>query len=137
MKTDVNILRVCFLFELSRKCRYCDLRSEISRPQPLREFLGAIPMNAKMLADFLNTYRFLRCVWCCEYQLRQTRCDETQLNKPIDAFPRFDAIGIEAEVLFGISKRRFYLPPLSVVFDDLRNLKRQICCKDAEVPIRF
>ena len=83
-------------------------------------------MNAEMLTDFLNTYHFLRCVACCEYQLRQACCDATELNKPIDALARLQAIGIEAEVLFGISKGGFYVPPLAIVCHDLGYLKRQI-----------
>ena len=94
-------------------------------------------MNAEMLTDLLNTYLFLRCVACCEYQLRETSCDETELNAPIDALARFAAIGIKSEVLFGISKGSFDLPPLPIVFNDLGYLKRQICCKDAEIPIGF
>ena len=94
-------------------------------------------MNVEMTTDLLNTDPFLRRLGCCEYQLRQTCCEETQLHEPIDTFPRFDAIGIEAEVLFGISKGRFDLPPLSVILDNLGYLKRQVRCKDAEIPIRF
>ena len=94
-------------------------------------------MNTEILTDLLNTYPFLRHVGCCEYQLCKTCCDETQLHKAIDTFPRFQAIGIESEVLFGVSKGGFYLPPLSIILDDLRDFKRQVCCKDAEIPIRF
>ena len=94
-------------------------------------------MNTEMLTNLLNTYLFLRRIALGEYQLRETCCNETQLDEPIDAFPRFQTIGIEAEVLFDIPKNCFYLPPLSIVFDDLRDLKRQVCCKDAEIPIRF
>ena len=94
-------------------------------------------MNAEMLTDFLNTYPFFFGIRGCEYQLRETRCDETQLNEPIDALARFQAISIKAEVLFDISKGSFYLPPLPIILYDLGYLKRQICCKDAEIPIRF
>ena len=61
-----------------------------------------------------------------EEQLRQRSCNETQLHKPIDAFTRLDLIRIETEVLLRISKRCFYLPSLSVVFNDLRYLQRQV-----------
>ena len=64
-------------------------------------------MNTEILTDLLNTYPFLRHVGCCEYQLCKTCCDETQLHKAIDTFPRFQAIGIESEVLFGVSKGGF------------------------------
>ena len=55
----------------------------------------------------------------------------------VDAFPSFQAIGIEPEVLFSISKGCFYVPPLAIVCGDLRYLKRQIRCEDAEILIRF
>ena len=69
-------------------------------------------MNTEMLTDCLNTYPFLLSIKGCKYQLRKTRCDATQFNEQIDVFPRFQAIGIEAEVRFGISKGGFYVPPL-------------------------
>ncbi len=89
-------------------------------------------MNAEMLTDLLNTYHFLRRLPCCEYQLRETCCNKTQLHEPIDIFPRFQAIGIKAEMLFDIAKSSFYFPSLLIVFDDLRDFKRQVCCKDAD-----
>ena len=113
------------------------MRAEISDAQALCEFRWTIPMNTEMLTDLLNTYPFFLGLRGCEYQLREGRCDETQLHKAIDAFPRFQPVSIEAEVLFSISKGCFYLPPLSIVFDDLLDSKRQVCCKDAEIPIRF
>ena len=81
-------------------------------------------MNAEMLTDLLNTQPFLRCVGCCEYQLCEACRDETELDEPIDAFPRFGAIGIESEVLFDISKGSFYLPSLSIILYNLGYLKR-------------
>ena len=76
-------------------------------------------MNVEMFTDLLNSYLFLRSLACREYQLREARCDETELDEPIDAFARFQAIGIEPEVLFCVSEGGFNLPPLPIVFDDL------------------
>jgi len=46
-------------------------------------------MNAEMGTDRLNTDRFLGCIGRCENQLCEARSDETQLNKAMDTFPRF------------------------------------------------
>ena len=94
-------------------------------------------MNAEMLTDLLKAYHFLCCIGCCEYQLCKACCNETQLHKTIDAFPRSQAIGIESEVVFDISKGGFYLPSLPIIRYDLGYLKRQVCRKDTEIPIRF
>lgn len=126
-----------FFFGTRRKSEPPDLRLEISHPKSLREFLRFIPMNAEMLRNLLNTEVFLCRFWQREDQLRQTRCDETQLEETIHTFPRFHLIPIEAEVLFCVPKCGLYLPPLAIVFKDLRDLKRQIGCKNTKIAIRL
>ena len=95
-------------------------------------------MDAEFLADLLNSdgCRFPRNR-CCEYQLRQTRSNETQLHEPIDASAGLNPIGIKPEMLLDISKGSFYLPPLPIVFKDFGYLERHVCCKDTEISIRF
>ncbi len=75
-------------------------------------------MNTEVFTDLLNTYLFLRSIACRKYQLCKTCCNETQLDESIDAFSRFQAIGIKTEVLFCIPKSCFYLPSLLIVCDD-------------------
>ena len=94
-------------------------------------------MNAEGLTDLLNTYPFLRGSAGCEYQLCKACGDETELDEPIDAFPRLDAIRIVSEVLFGVPKGCFYLPSLLIIRKNVQDLKRQICGKDAKILIRF
>lgn len=94
-------------------------------------------MNVEMFTDLLNTSLFSQRIGPREYEFRETCGKKTELDEPINAFPRFQAIRVKSEVLFCVSKGGFYLPPLTIVFDDLRDLKRQVCCKDAEIPIRF
>lgn len=95
-------------------------------------------MNTEMLADLFDA-EAIRGIPRSdpEDQLRQQSRNETQLHEPIDAFAGFDLIRINPEVLLDISKKRFDLPSLPVVFNDLRDLKRHVCCKDTEIPIRF
>ena len=81
-------------------------------------------MNVEMFTDLLNTYLFLHGIARREYEFRETCCNKTQLDEPIDAFARFQAIGIKAEVLFRVPKGSFYLPSLPIVFNDLGYLKR-------------
>ena len=78
-------------------------------------------MNVEMFTDLLNTYLFLRRITACEYQLRETCGNETQLDEPIDAFARFQAVGIETEVLFGISRRS---EPVRHTFSSAQLLRR-------------
>ena len=98
-----------------------------------------IPVNTEMVADLFDAeaIRGMRRRKPQEDQLRQRGCDETQLHEAIDAFAGLDPIGIKPEMLLGISEGSFYLLSLSVVFNDLGYLKRHVCCKDAEIPIRF
>ena len=95
-------------------------------------------MNTEMLTDLFDA-EAIRSLPRREIadQLRQRRCDETQLHEPIDAFPGLDLIRIEPEMLLRISKRCFYLPSLPVVFNNLRDLQCHVCCEDTEISIRF
>ena len=97
-----------------------------------------IPVNTEMVTDLFDANAIRGMPRRSQKdQLRQRNCDETQLHEAIDAFARLDPIGIKSEMLLDISKRCFYLPPLSIVFNDLRDLQGHICCKDTEIPIRF
>ena len=94
-------------------------------------------MNAKCVTDGLDVYRFLRRFWQCEDEFGHRRGDEAELYKAIDAFSRLDLIPTEPEVLFCVSEGGLDVPPLVIVFYNLRYVEAQVCSKDEEIPIGF
>ena len=124
----MNILQVPQKRATRRIFQPAKVGLQISNPQPLRQFLGMGPMDTEMIADLLDaeTLRPLHGREI-EEQLRQRRCDETQLHEPVDTFPGLDLGRIKTKVLFRIAKCGLDLPSVVIVLNDLGDPQGHIC----------